>query len=92
MISIRASSIVPQDHFDPYQELATAIIVQAANDYRSLAKKIRGRGSAIEKRRLQDEMKGLSQFFLSDWYCQLADSNNGAIILEMLDKEVFEDD
>ena len=33
MISIRASSIVPQDHFDPYQELATAIIVQAANDY-----------------------------------------------------------
>ena len=89
---IRASSIVPQDRFDPYQELATAIIVQAASDYRSLATKIENSGSTIEKRRLKNEMKEISRFFLSNWYCQLSDSNNGAFILEMLDQEVFGDD
>lgn len=89
---IHASSIVSQDHFDPYQELALSIIEQAASDYRSLARKVENSGSAIEKRRLQSEMKEISRFFLSDWYCQLADSNNGAIVLEMLDQEVFGDD
>lgn len=92
MSLIRASSIVSKDHFDPYQELAMSVIVQAANDYRSLARKIENSGSAIEKRRLQNEMKEISRFFLSDWYCQLADSYNGAIVLEMLDREVFGDD
>ena len=89
---IRASSIVSQERFDPYQELAISVIKQAATDYRSLAKTISASGSEIEKHRLANEMKEITRFFLSDWYCMLSDSDNGALVLEMLDQEVFGDD
>lgn len=89
---IRASSIVTQERFAPYQELAISIIMQAASDYRKLAKQMTVSGSSIEKQSISNELKDISRFFMSDWYSLLSDSNNGALVLEMLDREVFNDD
>ena len=76
----------------PYQALAIAVIRQAADDYRSLARRIDSTGSELERKRLVREMKSISRFFLSDWFCILSDSDEGAEILEKLDREVFGDD
>ena len=76
-------------HPEPYQELAYAIIRQAANDYRSLARRIESSGDVHEQNRCIREMKSISRFFLSDWFCTLSGSENGAIILKKLDQEVF---
>ncbi len=77
---------------DPYQELALAIIRQAADDYRFLARRIESTGSELERQRLVREMKSISRFFLSSWFCVLSGSEDGAVILERLDQEVFGDD
>ena len=37
---------------DPYQELALAIVRQAANDYRSLARRIEATGNEMDQRYL----------------------------------------
>ena len=77
---------------DPWQMLALAVIRQAAADYRSLARMIDSTGSALERKRLIREMKAISRFFLSDWFCVLSDSDEGPEFLERLDQEVFGDD
>lgn len=76
----------------PYQELALAIIQQAADDYRILARRIESTGSELERQRLVREMKSISRFFLSSWFGVLSGSEGGAVILERLDQEVFGDD
>ncbi|MBR2799674.1 MAG: hypothetical protein IKE04_02115 [Oscillospiraceae bacterium] len=76
----------------PYQELALAVIRQAADDYRSLGRRIEASGSDLERKRMEGEMKSISRFFLSNWFCLLSGSDDGAAILERLDKEVFGDD
>ncbi len=77
---------------EPYQELALAVIRQAAADYRSLARMIDNSGSELEQKRLIREMKSISRFFLSDWFCVLSGSDEGPEFLERLDREVFGDD
>ena len=77
---------------DPYQALALAVIRQAADDYRSLARMIDNRGSELEQKRLIREMKSISRFFLSDWFCMLSGSDEGPEFLERLDQEVFGND
>lgn len=77
---------------DPYQELAVAVIKQAADDYRHLAKKNDETGSGIEQKHIRQQMTAVSRFFLGDWYRTLSGLNNGPAILEMLDKEVFGND
>lgn len=74
---------------DPWQELGLAVIRQAADDYRSLAKKIETTGSDQERRSMIREMKAISRFFLSSWCCTLSGCDNGEMILEKLDEEVF---
>ena len=74
---------------DPYQALALAVIRQAADDYRSLAKRIDMADSDEERERLTEMMKSISRFFLSDWFSQLSGSDEGPAILERLDEEVF---
>ena len=77
---------------DPYQALALAVIRQAADDYRSLARMIDNTGSKLERQRLIREMKSISRFFLSDWFCMLSGSDEGPEFLERLDQEVFGND
>ena len=67
-------------------------IRQAADDYRSLARMIDKTGSKLERQRLIREMKSLSRFFLSEWFCVLSDSDEGPELLERLDQEVFGND
>ena len=73
----------------PYQMLALAVIRQAADDYRSLAKKLDDATEDTERHRLAERMKSISRFFLSDWFCVLSGSDEGLAILERLDEEVF---
>lgn len=77
---------------DPFQELAIAVIKQAADDYRSLARKSDESGSNLEREHLQQQMASISRFFFSDWYCALSGFDNGPLILEMLDSEVYGND
>ena len=77
---------------DPYQELAIAVIKQAADDYRHLAKKNDESGSILEQKHIRQQMISISRFFLGDWYRALSGLDNGPAILEMLDMEVFGND
>lgn len=77
---------------DPYRELAIAVIKQAADDYRHLARKSDVSGSELERKRIRQQMTSISCFFLGDWYRALSGMDNGAAILEMLDMEVFGND
>ena len=74
---------------DPYQELAIAVIRQAADDYRSLGRKSIESGSTLEQKNIRQQMIEISRFFLSDWYGFLSGLDNGAEVLELLDVEVF---
>ena len=77
---------------DPYQELAIAVIRQAAEDYRRLAKRSAETGSELEQKRIRQQMTSISRFFLGEWYRALSGLENGSAILEMLDMEVFGND
>lgn len=86
LIHAEATSSSPPE---PYQELAIAVIRQAAEDYRVIARRLKTIGSSAEKQRLAQEMELIRRFFLGDWYEMLSNSTNGPIILKMLDKEVY---
>ncbi len=77
---------------DPYDELAVAVIEQAIDDYRRLGRKLPVLSSSLEKRRIEDEMKSIVRFFLSEWYRLLSSGENGPHILELLNEEVFGND
>ncbi len=74
---------------DPFQELGIAVIKQAAEDYRAIARKLETIESDYEKQILEKKMKSIRRFFLGDWYEVLSNSDNGPMILEMLDREVY---
>ena len=74
---------------DPYQELAIAVIKQAADDYRYLAKKSHESGSSLEQEHIRQQMTSISRVFLGDWFCTLSGADNGSAILRMLDSEVL---
>ena len=74
---------------DPFQELGIAVIKQAAEDYRAIARRLELIESSYEKSILEKEMESIRQFFLGEWYEALSDSSNGPMILEMLDREVY---
>ena len=74
---------------DPYQELAIAVIKQAADDYRHLAKKLDKSPSIPEQKHIRQQMTSISQFFFGIWYQKLSGLDNGPEILKMLDLEVL---
>ena len=74
---------------DPYQELAIAVIKQAADDYRRLARESTESKSSLEQKRIKQQMISISRFVLGDWYQKLSGLNNGHAILKMLDLEVL---
>ena len=64
--------------------LCNAVIVQAAKDYRNIAKRLKKHPEEIQKRA---ELRKLERFFCSDWF-QLLSKADGTYILERLRKEV----
>ena len=57
---------------DPYRELAVALIKQAVDDYRHLARKNDVSGSELERKRIRQQMTSISRFFLGDcWFCDV---------------------
>lgn len=78
--------------YDPFRELASAVILRAVTDYRGLGNKLQGTGSQVEKKHIEEKMKAISGFFFSEWYCVLSGQENGAEVIELLDREVFGDD
>ncbi len=76
----------------PYHELAVSIILRALRDYRLLGARLRDDMEAEKKKSIEDMMKAISRFFLSDWYGILSGRDDGDKILEKLDQEVFGDD
>ena len=77
---------------DPYQGLSSGIIRQAAYDYRRLGKRLHKTSDPNKRRTVENEMKEISRFFLSDWFSCIGEYQDGGEILERLDKEVFGDD
>ena len=68
---------------DPYQELANAIVVMAAKDYRH-ALRIQRRNPDSQAARIKiDEIE---RFFRSDWYRLLTDVD-GEILIKKLREE-----
>lgn len=71
-------------HFDPYQELANAIVLGAVKDYRAAVKKLaRGRKNT-EAQQMKDECL---RFFRSGWFGQLT-SLDPEMLIKKLDEEV----
>jgi len=85
---------------DPYENLANAIIVQAADDYRKSLKTLKQLRELDTKKmtakakekyatrlyRAEQDFKEVRSFFYSDWYAVLT-SVNPEFILSKLDKE-----
>ena len=65
----------------PYDDLAAAIVKQAANDYVRVIRKLwRKNLKIIQKRNLLLEKVELEEFFYSSWYSQLTDIDPEKII------------
>ena len=83
---------ITSDSYDPYDELAVAIIEQAIDDYRRLSRNLSAESSTLEKRRIEDELRAIASFFLSDWCRILSSGEKGSHILQLLKQEVFGND
>ena len=77
------------DVYDPWAALGRAVIRQAAMEYRRYGKMLLTCEDEDKRRSLSEEMKEISRFFLSNWYCVLSGDNNGPDILARLDEEAF---
>ena len=65
----------------PYQNLATAIVAQACDDYRKLL-----RGKSIYANGVRCSIRGLKKFFRSEYFSTLT-KVSGEYLLEKLDAE-----
>ena len=68
---------------DPYEELANAIVEQAAKDYREMRRKLRKNPNDMTAR---GQMGEVVRFFHSRWFGILTDANPD-YILEQLKEE-----
>ena len=71
---------------DPYENLANAIIVQAASDYRTALKKLKR--NPKNKDAMTEAME-CERFFRSDWYEYLT-SVDGEYLINKLRQEVVD--
>ena len=70
---------------DPYQNLANAIVSQAANDYRKALKRLKkhpGYETALYSKR------EIERFFRSDWYASLT-TVDPEMLVKRLNEEVL---
>lgn len=69
---------------DIWQDLANAIIIQAAKDYRRALRTLKAYPSHGKAQRVKTEVE---QFFRSDWYAALS-RVDGEVLLRRLNAEV----
>ena len=72
---------------DPYENLAIAIVKQAAVDYKAALKNLKRKPTNIT---YQSEVKKLEIFFNSDWCYELSGVDS-SFIVEKIRKEVFDE-
>ena len=72
-------------HFDPYENLANAIIIQACKDFRRAYKRYLRRYRSSDKP--DTELLELESFFRSNWYKTLT-SVDGEYLMDRIKKEV----
>ena len=72
-------------HFDPNENLANAIIIQACKDFRRAYKRYLRRYRSSDKP--DAELLELESFFRSDWYKTLT-SVDGEYLMDRIKKEV----
>lgn len=73
--------------YDPYEELANGIVIQACKDYKNAYKRsLRKTGIVGES---DEELAELKEFFRSNWYNQLTEVY-GEYLMERLRNEVIE--
>ena len=71
---------------DPYEQLANAIVLLAAKDYRDALKKLKKRSRYDPAKNVIAEVE---RFFHSEWYRELT-SVDGNILIKKLKSEVRE--
>lgn len=69
---------------DPYERLANAIVIQAAEDYRAALKRIKRNPN---NRDAVDEALQIERFFRSGWY-QVLTSVDGEYMIRRLQEEI----
>ncbi|MBE6707515.1 MAG: hypothetical protein E7577_07755 [Ruminococcaceae bacterium] len=72
--------------FDPYEELANAIVIQACHDYKKAYKQSLRRSGIVGE--ADEELAELEAFFRSDWYKQLTEVD-GEYIMERIRNDVL---
>lgn len=78
-------TIKDEGNYNPYEELANAVIVQACEDYkRAYACYLRNPDSA---ERTKQQLEELEFFFRSDWYKTLTELD-GEYLMQRLQEEV----
>lgn len=71
---------------DPYERLANAIVLQAADDYRKALKTVKRN---LHNRGAIDEALQIERFFRSNWYSTLT-SVDGEYLIRKLQDEIRE--
>ena len=69
---------------DPYESLASAIVIQAAKDYRKALQTLKKNKRSNQAMSMKEEVE---RFFASDWYRELTDLD-GAFLMQKIRKEV----
>ena len=77
-------AIVNKQAGDPYENLANAVIAQAAEDYRAALKKIKAHP---KNKDAIDEALRIERFFRSGWY-QTLTSVDGECLIRRLQSEI----
>ena len=77
-------AIVNKQAGDPYENLANAVIAQAAEDYRAALKKIKAHP---KNKDAIDEALRIERFFRSGWY-QTLTSVDGECLIRRLQAEI----
>ena len=75
------------NNFDPYEQLANAIVLAAVQDYRAVNKKLHGRQKNKEAEATKAECL---RFFRSGWF-QTLTSVDAEYLIRKLDQEVEHD-
>ena len=69
---------------DPYENLANAIVITAAKDYRDALRSLKRNKNNNNAKRMKEEVE---RFFNSDWYSVLTDLD-GAFLMRKIQEEV----
>ena len=72
--------------YDPYEEIANAIVIQACNDYKKAYKQSLRRSGIVGE--ADEELAELEEFFRSDWYKKLTEVD-GEYLMERIRNEVL---